>query len=279
MRFLVSIAVCAALSAPAAAQDLPSEQRALSMGGLRALSSADDAAPWAGVGRLDTGVSFCTATLVTDRLVLTAAHCLFHPRNGTRIADAEMRFLVGLRNGRPEAVRRVRDSVIPDGYVPRPDPTLQSIGEDLALLRLDLPVGAFRAEPIPPGRRAAIGSAVTVVSYGADREAHASIEEGCLVLEGQDDVRLLSCEVVQGSSGAPVVRMTEVGPEVVAVISATARDGDGQNVSMAVVLGGTYPDLLAQVESGPRLSPPRVAPLLQGDDGGRSNTGALFIRP
>jgi hypothetical protein len=88
------------------------------------------------------------------------------------------------------------------------------------------------------------------VSYGAEREAHASIEEGCLVLESHGPVRLLSCRVVQGSSGAPVIRMTERGPEVVAVISATATDRSGRDVSMAVALEGPFAGLLDQMERG-----------------------------
>jgi hypothetical protein len=51
---------------------------------------------------------------------------------------------------------------------------------------------------------------------------------------------MLSCNVVQGSSGAPVMRMTEDGPEIVAVISATATDRTGRDVSMAVALEGPF---------------------------------------
>jgi hypothetical protein len=58
------------------------------------------------------------------------------------------------------------------------------------------------------------GDEITVVSYGAEREAHASIEEGCFVLESHGAVRHAVLQrVVQGSSGAPVIRMTERVPK------------------------------------------------------------------
>jgi protease YdgD len=123
------------------------------------------------------------------------------------------------------------------------------------------------------------------VSYGAEREAHASIEEGCFVLESHGAVRMLSCNVVQGSSGAPVMRVTEDGPEIVAVISAMATDRTGRDVSMAVALEGPFAELLDQLDRGARpgaLSGTATSTGVlssRGEDGGRSRLGARFIRP
>jgi protease YdgD len=138
-------------------------------------------------------------------------------------------------------------------------------------------VRSNRIAPIPTGRRAVRGLEVTVVSYGARREAHASIEEGCRVLEGAEDVRVLSCRVVQGSSGSPVMRIVDGVPEIVAVISASATDRQGAELSMAVALDRHVAALLGQLDGGTEAHGSRFDTL--SGDGGRSQIGARFIRP
>jgi hypothetical protein len=100
----VSLAVVLVLLRRGLRPDPSLDQRANALGGVRPLASADAAQPWTGVGRLDTGVSFCSATLISDRLVLTAAHCLFRHDTGISASpDDALTFQAGLRNGRPEA--------------------------------------------------------------------------------------------------------------------------------------------------------------------------------
>lgn len=252
------------------AQDLPSEQRALSLGGVRALSSADAARGWGGVGRLDTGVSFCTATLIAPDRVLTAAHCLYHPGTQERLPDRALRFQAGLRNGRPETIRAIRRGRVLPGFVPSADPDFDTLSRDLAILELELPIRSARMPPLALGPAVAPSDWVSVVSYGAGREAVASIEEGCQTLDAMGPVRVLSCHVVGGSSGAPVLRMTDAGPELVAVVSASGRTGDDVPLAIAVGLAGRLETLMTAPPAGGAGRLPGAA-----RDGG----GPRFIRP
>jgi len=277
-RTIYAIIFCI-ISTGAAAQDLPSDQRAISIGGLRALGTADAAAAWSAVGRLDTGVSFCSATLIAPDLVLTAAHCLYHPRTNVRFDAGDLTFSAGLRHGRAEAVRSVRRMMELPGYVAEEGEEIEMIGLDLALLELQRPIANSSITPIPTGRTGRRSTPVTVVSYGQDREAHASIEEDCDILSRNGSVRTLSCEVASGSSGSPVLRLVDGHPEVIAVMSARA-DVDGEQVSLAVILDGQLSMLLDQRERQGVFGATggSLTFIGQGNDG-RETIGARFIRP
>jgi protease YdgD len=119
-------------------------------------------------------------------------------------------FQAGLRNGRPEALRGVRRSFVPTAYGSIRRRTSTGSRRTWRFWSWSCRCAPTGSRRLPPGG-ASCGGEVTVVSYGAEREAHASIEEGCFVLESHGAVRMLSCNVVQGSSGAPVMRVTEDG--------------------------------------------------------------------
>lgn len=285
MRRFLAILIMFASGATAFAQDLPSEQRAQALGGLRALNTADAAAAWSAVGRLDTSASFCSATLIAPDLVLTAAHCLYHPRTGARFDIEDLTFSAGLRNGRAEAVRSVRRTMELPGYSARDGENMEMIGRDLALLELQRPISAAAITPIPTGLTGRGSDPVTVVSYGADREAHASIEEGCDILARRGAVRSLSCRVVSGASGSPVLRFVDGRPEVIAVMSARA-EVDGEEISLAVVLDGQLADLLDQRARGTGFGNAAATVTMGGStsfiglgDTGRDSIGARFVRP
>lgn len=253
---LLLAALCTA--APAAGQSI------------RSLASADQGRGWDAVGRINIGATgFCTGTLVAEDLVLTAAHCLYNKQTGQRVADTDLTFLAGWRNGRAEAYRGVTRALAHPDYRSGAKP-LESVGYDLALLRLDHPIRLPQLQPFATDADPAPGDEVGIVSYAQDRSEAPSLQEVCKIIARRPDMMVLSCAVDFGASGAPVFTITDGAVAVVSVVSAKA-EVEGQPVSLAVPLAEPLARLQAEMA---RTTPatPGVRVLSSGSG------GAKFLR-
>ncbi|WP_196774258.1 serine protease [Rhodovulum sp. MB263] len=202
---------------------------------LQPLVTGQESRGWEAVGRLELGGGgFCTAALVAPDQVLTAAHCLFDGTTGHRLPLAGLEFRAGWRNGRAEALRRIRRGAVHPGYIHGKAASVGRVRHDLALLELDRAIRLPGLVPfgIVPGPRQ--GEAVAVVSHARERPDMASLQEGCHVLAGIDGVVMLSCAVGFGASGAPVFRIGDGLPRILSVVSARAAFGTDE-VALAAV--------------------------------------------
>lgn len=240
------------------------------------------------VGRLEIGGrGFCTATLIAEEVVLTAAHCLFDPATGAAVPISGLVFRAGLRNGRAVAEREVRAVAIHVAYAFDDSDRLRRVASDVALLALDRPVrGPVR--PLPTLRPPGAGAAVQVVSYAHDRAEAPALQARCHVLPARGAHLTTSCDVDFGSSGAPI--LIEQGGQlfVASVVSAKAMLGE-RRVALGAGLDTVVPVLLAELARGrPRtLAAPSAA--LRAPEGtppapasarpGESISGARFLRP
>lgn len=251
---------------------------------LRALMTANDSKGWEAVGRLNIGgEAMCTGALISETLVLTAAHCVYDADSGEQYPADSIEFLAGWRGGRALAYRNVRRLVVNEGYDFDGADTTDRVANDIALLELDQPIRKSNVAPFAVGDWPRKGDEVGVVSYAFDRAESPSIQETCQVLGRRDGSLVMDCDVDHGSSGAPIFMIQWNRPVVVSVVSAKAHAGD-LPVSLGTSLGEKLDAMRVALANSDGVfvhvaapQPEAAAPLPRRETGAAAS--AKFLRP
>ncbi|WP_051279695.1 trypsin-like serine peptidase [Chitinilyticum aquatile] len=209
-------------------------------------------APYAAIGRLETAAgSTCTATLVSDTLAVTAAHCfLMEPRR----IDPGKWFYTAYHAGAFGA----KYAVIGQTFHPRFRKGLRYKGDDvyidpaaaaydIAWLRLEK-IEGIAPQPLPildknlDTLKKTLGATnyrASQAGYAEDHDDRLTTHRGCLITELRSNNTFYhQCDTLSGDSGSPLFADTPAGPRLIAVQSSAPdwfNRGIADNVAVSIL--------------------------------------------
>jgi protease YdgD len=203
----------------------------------------------------------CSASVVAEDVILTAAHCLFDENHQSVAAE---RFSAGYDQGNFVATARIRDVYVPPEFDHRRFLETNEVdGYDWALLRLDrgvghetgiLPIRALDKEELE-AMTSQDGPSMIQIGYGNERSDHPVARRDChLSMVWKDNTYIHRCGTISGDSGSPDLILENDSYMIIGIESAELDTQDLEGADMAVSSAAfvtALPEFLARAQATP----------------------------
>ncbi|SDQ86727.1 trypsin-like serine protease [Pseudovibrio sp. Tun.PSC04-5.I4] len=186
--------------------------------------------PWNVIGRVNVAGfrsrSMCSGTLVSSRMVITAAHCLYNARTGKSHVPSTINFVAGVRRDQYVAHANAACVYTLDGYKFTSRPTLKQATQDVGVIVLSKPLDL---NPFPvlkqlPTTKTKQSLKLTSAGYARDRPYLLAADKNCKLLQDRGNLWLTNCDTNYGGSGGPVLVKEEGALKLAAIMVASAQN-------------------------------------------------------